>query len=278
MNFKEGQRLIAVANGVDFGKPNASYSWTEQIHDYAVGWKGTMGDNNVITFDNGRAIRGCDHRSFDELKEETKMIKGDKVKVSGCTGCKEKFNGKTGEYIEKVEDLSLAHHRICFDDTGKSCGYIFTDNELTVVPKATVLGVGSKVTCVDGSYSMEFTDGTLKDTGDMREHIYEITEMGLRLPASILFSPQTNDTIIRRISDGKVFFVQQRFLKEFVAVPKFKRGDWVQYDNGYYKVVSSKTKDSEVSYKVTQIPQVYDENDGKFGVTAKESELSEVAQ
>lgn len=249
MEFKVNDRVVAVDNGYNFGR-RADPRGSLVTHDYAIGWKGTVTTEEstesewVITFDNGRVIKGCSKGNFELAKEEQTMNNlafqakpGDTVKVKGCTGETKKFNGETGKYLKTPYPMERYCHTVCFDGTGKSCGWLFADHKLEVVPQ---FAVGDKVMVTDGSYSMEFANGETKFSGNIvdngaTKYIYEITATNLVLPTDD--DEEFNDTIIRRISDGRVFFVQQRFLKEYVAVPKFHKDQIVVYQGIFFKVL-----------------------------------------
>lgn len=47
MNFKVGQRLIAVANGADYGKPDDYYG-TGECHNYSKGAKGLWCQRQIL--------------------------------------------------------------------------------------------------------------------------------------------------------------------------------------------------------------------------------------
>lgn len=137
--------------------------------------------------------------------------------------------------------------------------------------------VGSKVIVADGSYSMEFLDGKVADNNcAYSQEPCEVTAVNTQLPTwtGKYSNCGTNDTIIRRISDGRVFFVQQRFLKEYVPEPKFKRGDFVIKGcrGGFYRVSSSKVMDGKVIYYITQYLDTFNDGDG---LMAYEDELRE---
>lgn len=77
MGFKKGDRVIVIHDGTDsdFGE-----------FRYRIGWKGTWGERNECTFDNGYSIKsGCMQSNFEILKEEHKMDfkVGQKVTVVG---------------------------------------------------------------------------------------------------------------------------------------------------------------------------------------------------
>ena len=265
MIFKEGQRVIAVDNGYNYGS-SADLRGPLLTHDYAIGWKGTFGENRIITFDNGRAIQGCDGYNFEELKEETTMNKGDKVKISGCTGLTEEFNGKTGEYLGVHDGWGSTYiNLVCFDGSGKDCGLLFADSELTLV---TELGIGSKVimaTIGSNASAMEFKDGTLTPSFAVK---YE-AGIGTTIAVYEITGVVGDQTIIKRISDGKVFFVQQRFLKEYVAPkPKFSVGQIVERGSGYARIAKV---NQDLTYIITENPERY--KDGSAFVVAKESEF-----
>ncbi len=61
MRYPVGTRVFAVDNGVDFGMHGRGAE-----HNYGKGWVGVVHDGNVIHFENGRIISGCDHRNFRE--------------------------------------------------------------------------------------------------------------------------------------------------------------------------------------------------------------------
>jgi len=212
--FKEGQRVIAVDQGCDFGKPQGSDRDTYYFN-YDIGWKATISIDNInsktwFNFDNGRVMRGCNQSSFELINESEKSM----------------------------------------------------------------LTVGSKVTSRDGSYSYEFVNGELKEswsglvTLDGKQCIYEITGINLTLPGRC---EESNDTIIRRISDGKVFFVQQRFLKEYIAEPKFKRGQVVATNREYCRIVKV---NNDGTYDISYFTEEYI-GDG-YGTKKVEDELKEV--
>lgn len=130
------------------------------------------------------------------------------------------------------------------------------------------MNIGDKVILVDGSYNMEFTDGQAKGCYEnicrLNKHceyyVYKVTGVGLKLPTDSQDSKVGyNDTIIRRISDNRVFFVQQQFLKPYVSKPKFNRGDFVEYDSQYWRVIVSKTIGSIIFYDLTQLPKRYED-------------------
>jgi hypothetical protein len=65
MEFKVGQRVVAVANGVTYGENSTN----DYCHNYGVGWKGTVITQKAsgalsINFDNGRVIKGCDESNY----------------------------------------------------------------------------------------------------------------------------------------------------------------------------------------------------------------------
>jgi hypothetical protein len=277
MEFKEGQRIIAVERGVHFADGQGNIE-DANFFDYNIGWQGTVvneggcGESNVINFDNGRIIHGVFDGSFEELKEAkiTMFNKGDKVKVSNCTGYNQRFNGQTGEYLEKVEDLSVAMHRVCFDGTGKSCGCVFKDSELELVTQFTI---GSKVTVKHLSDAKQFIDGKMITRGNV---VYE--ECGLDFAEYIITEILDSKSFIRRISDGVVFFVSPEFLKEYITKPKFKRGDFVITGNLKCNAYSRVFKvypmaNGSYTYGITGFPDTYEHSDGN--VIIMESELSE---
>ena len=202
------------------------------------------------------------------------MKPGDTVRVKNCTGCTERFNGMIGKYLGAELWRDGSYYQVSFVPTGESCGYVFADNELEVVPQLTV---GSKVTVIDCSYCCEFVDGNVITVhcGEPNKGVHEITEVGKVLPASDQDAYdktlQFNDTIIRRISDGRVFFTQQRFLKEYVAQPKFKCGDFVVYIDKYYRI--TKVHD-DLTYELSIMVGRY--NEGTWWRRIAEGELKEV--
>lgn len=290
MNFKVGQRVIAVANGFNYGgsdDPRGSLF----NHDYAIGWKGTMGDDNAITFDNGRVIRGCDNNSLELINEseeetmETNAIRGQatqykvgtKVEIVHLREPKNypsDFIGKQG-IITEIRSDTWGRYPAYIEIPGTNfANYLnwYAEDEFKVIPETPQLAVGSKVTCVDGSYSYGFVDGKMSHiVGDINKGVHEITAVNMKLPSG--YNGEHNDTIIRRISDGKVYFVRQEFLKKYVALPKFKRGDYIEYCSEYFRI--AKVND-DGTYVITSSPSRYD--DGSASIVAKESELSEVTQ
>ena len=286
MEFQVGQRVIAVSNGVDYGR---TYTNMDYNHNYEVGWEGTVVElphqgSLSIRFDNGRVIHGCMNSKFKEAEETVKFRVGDKVKVAKLN--KEASGGKCIHIGDTTKIARVDSDSEKFPYKLKDIeDYWFSADELELIePKeeqsVSKFAVGSKVIVGDGSYSMELVDGKPVNTYGYRDElkggkVFEVTAVNLVLPSKSHFRNKDlkpNDTIIRRISDGRVFFVQQRFLKEYVPEPKFKRGDWVIYGAGYYRVSFSKVKDGKVTYRITQYP--YDFN-GNGGGKVSEDELRE---
>lgn len=129
--------------------------------------------------------------------------------------------------------------------------------------------IGDKVNCNDGSYSYEFVDGKLKATGNIvntgnggNKYVYEVTGVNLALPTKqSCIQPGNegvNDTIIRRVCDGKVFFTQSRFLSETVPFkPKFNRGDFVIYRGKYFRVSKVLQDSQNANYFITADHDTY---------------------
>lgn len=73
MEFKAGQRVIAVANGLDYGRLSNYYGEGIEVHNYSIGYKGTVQsvhyDSLDIDFDGQRIIKGCSSSSFMLLDE-----------------------------------------------------------------------------------------------------------------------------------------------------------------------------------------------------------------
>lgn len=136
------------------------------------------------------------------------------------------------------------------------------------MPKFTV---GSKViltTIGSSAGAMEFKDGTLTPSSAVK---YE-AGTGTTIAVYEITGEVNGTTIIRRISDGRVFFVRPQFLKEYIVEPKFKRGDFVVYLNEYFRVSSSEILRDRVNYVVTQTLGSF--NNGS-GVIVGEDELQE---
>jgi len=267
--FTTGQRVIAIADGYEVNKPKIGPD-SKLYFNYEIGWKATIRHNEgqhgeirqMFIFDNGRVIDGCSSSNFEILEEVKTMGKftaGQKVKVVRAMGITAKFNGQIGKFLGIISDSSHSPfiNKISFNTNGDSCGYLFADKELEVVKEILPLVVGSKVIWDDTSYSMELANNGLTDYqgGGCRgvdKEAYVITATGLGLPgAASCMGPQTNDTIIKRISDNRVFFVKLRFLKEFVAPvvpPKFKRGDFVIRNGSFYRIA----KVTGATYTITQ--------------------------
>jgi hypothetical protein len=207
----------------------------------------------------------------------TKMNIGDTVLIKGCEDATEEYNGRTGKYLGVFDNVfkgSRFVNLVSFDGTDEDCGYLFADSELEVVPSITI-GDKVTVTCI-GSYAnaMEFKDGTLTPSLSVKFEVGTGTDIAIYEVTGFI----GNDTIIRRISDGRVFFVQQRFLKAYVAVPKFKRGDFVTAKGRpYYRVFKVfPMANDEFTYGITAYPDTYKHSDGN--VIAGESELVAVTQ
>jgi len=251
MNFYEGQRVIAVANGYNYGR-SADSQGPEYTHDYAIGDKGTVSFSeygvSIITFDNGRSIKGCDRNSFEELKEETKMNIGDKVKIVKNTGSREfdKFIGHIGN-IKSIGDLG----RCVVEGIQWPYDVAWFPEEVEVLPQ---LSIGSKVimaTIGSASGAMEFKDGILTPSFAVK---YEV-DSGQNIAVYKVTGVVGDQTILRRISDSRVFFVQSRFLKEYVVVPKFTVGQVVEHGNDYRRIAKV---NKDLTYVITCAPQTYE--------------------
>lgn len=208
---------------------------------------------------------------------------GDRVET--VNPCNPNINaGSKGTVIEFQGRDSMEYITVRFDHNNEE--HTWAKRRFKKINESedkSMLTVGSKVLWDDKSYALEMDNGTLKGVvpkgyRGVDKEIYEITMTAQQLPGSDDYAgrPQTNDTIIRRISDGRVFFVQQRFLQEYVATPKFKRGDWVEYRGQYYRVVLSKVNNGKVSYEMTQFQSTYSKNDERIGCTVTEDEIKEV--
>lgn len=129
--FKVGQKVIAIANGFNYG----SNSTTEDCHNYAKGWTGevtrVMSDGSIdVQFDNGRFIIECSGYNFEEATME-KFKVGQKVKIlSGCYGDLAKYEGTTQE-IASVKDGKYYMNDLpkCMPD-GTLCYWRETEIEL----------------------------------------------------------------------------------------------------------------------------------------------------
>jgi co-chaperonin GroES (HSP10) len=255
MNFKEGQRIIAVANGFDYGCSVDSRG-SSYTHDYAIGWKGTMGESNIITFDNGRVIQGCDQHNFEELKEETKMKPGDTVLVKGCKGMMLKFNGKTGIIVENENDIIISEfpYRICFDGTGISCGYLFADSELELIDEYPMDCGAAFKALIDGKMVIDSEGSVLSFNKDIMR--FQCRTDGGYVNVSTL----PNDV---------------KF-KEYVATPKFKRGDFVEVDGKYLRIsqVDTKHDPCRIIYGLTSNPVAFGESFGS--IYRDEEDIKEV--
>lgn len=253
--FKVGQRVQCIHSGFNVNK----------------GDKGTvLAEFGRIKLDSGYTGWWY-HWRFEEIKEECSMKPGDTVRVKNCTGSTERFNGMIGKYLGSEGGRDGFNHQVSFVPTEESCGYVFADNELEVVPY-----VGTKVIVLDGSYSYEFVDGKVTHVyGEINKGIYKIIAVDLKLPTNRKEQSEAissiNDTIIRRISDGRVFFTQQRFLKEYVA---FKRGDFVVYNDEYKRVSVVTYEGGEYMYGITNDVSRYNVND--YWTKVNEGELKEV--
>lgn len=222
MNFKEGQRIIAIANGFDYG---------------------------------------CKGTTFEGLKEETKMKPGDTVLAKGCKGMMLKFNGKTGIIVENENDIiSEFPYRVCFDGTGISCGYLFADSELELVDEYPMDYTAAFKALIDGKMVIDSEGSILSFNKDIMRFQCK-TENGYVLNV---------DTVLNDVK-----------FKEYVAAPKFKRGDFVTTVHlkcsVYYRVFKVyPMTNGEYCYGITEFSDTYEHSDGNM--IAKESELLEVTQ
>jgi hypothetical protein len=97
--------------------------------------------------------------------------------------------------------------------------------------------VGEKYYLCDHSYSMEIVDGQISSgSGWLIRGEYDIVEVvahgGLVLPTGISCcrdKVEANNTIVRRIADGKIIFVQDRFIKDLSRPNRVNQGYWDLY-------------------------------------------------
>ena len=267
--FKEGQRIIAVKQGIDMGQPMGSKTDREH-YDYEVGWKGTVGeyveyDGYTVTFDNGRVIIGPNVHNFELIEDDISV--GDTVLIV-------KNNGPSGydEYVgqtRKVVEFNEHFRRYALDGIycASDCFALWTKDELRKVEEeAMKFKVGTKVMAWNSGDAKEFVNGKFCIPDDI---VFEECKRGV----AIYEVTNVDPCIIRRISDNRVFFVQQRSLKAYTPEPKFKRGDWVNYNDQYYRVSSSSTVGDKVRYSVTMSIDRYSVG---AGITAFEDNIKAI--
>ena len=85
-DFKVGDKIIAIKNGIDYGCN--SYKEIEHIYDYEKGWIGVIMDmvNQLsinVEFNNGRTMVSCNGCNFELLEEKQMEFKvGDLVEIT----------------------------------------------------------------------------------------------------------------------------------------------------------------------------------------------------
>lgn len=190
---------------------------------------------------------------------------GDTVEVIDSSGHFQAKLGDKGTVVDIAKDHSVPKETMVRIETTDGRYYemfIGRFKKITEEAKKTMeFKVGQEVLWDDHSYCYELVNGKLESSmghfinrGEDKD-IYVITELGSKLPANSLypFSKVTNDTIIIEPKTNRVFFTQQRFLKEAPKPePKFKRGDLVIYGAGYYRISFGKVENGNMVYGITQ--------------------------
>lgn len=169
MKFKVGTKVIAIANGVNYG---LWYGESKYCHNYAKGWTGvvTEGDGLCVQFDNGRLIYGCDTNSFKEVNMKFKV--GQKVRIKDDTKPK-KYAGTTQEISEITNESVLSPYVYRMKGLPNSAdGFLsfWRESELEPVEE---LKVGDKVkfvrnTCENNKHLLGKTGEITEDDGSAK--------------------------------------------------------------------------------------------------------------
>lgn len=174
---------------------------------------------------------------------------------------KSRYIGETFTITKMAKDYPRGTGIWDSSKTDNVCYFAWYEDEL--VPE---FAVGSKVTLVDNNDALWLHNGAMESVAIGSDTVFKVTDVSEELQRIIIVSLDTSNT----------YFVNQRFLKECVATPKFKRGDFVEYDNGYLRILKVNTGNSKVTYDITSVPSKYNNEEQAYYKGITEDNLKEV--